>query len=82
MPQERNLLLQMSIRAMACAWTADEIEDILAAAERSQLHELPSDLCARWVRYLDCLSLQHFGKTFGVLLAALPARTDAPVGPA
>src|ERR1051326_3489093 len=75
-PQVRNLLLQMSIRAMAWAWTADEIEDILAAAERSQLDETPSDLRCRWVRYLDHISLQQFGKVFGALLGSLPTHTD------
>jgi hypothetical protein len=80
-PQTRNLLLEMSITAMALAWTPDEVEEMLAAAERSKLDELPSDLCRRWVRYLDGISLQCFRKPFGALLASPPAHTEPPASP-
>jgi len=43
-PQKRNLQLEMSITAMAWAWTPEEIEEMLAAAERSKLDEIPPDL--------------------------------------
>jgi len=36
-PQERDLLLEMSISAMALAWTPEEVEEMLLAAERSEL---------------------------------------------
>ena len=61
-PQKRNLLLEMSITAMALAWTPDEVEEILAAAERSNLDELPPELGRRWARSLDCISRRCFGK--------------------
>ena len=79
-PQNRNLLVEMSNTAMAGAWTPHEVEEMLAAAERSQLDQLPADLRRRWVRYLDGLSLQRFGKTFGALLASPPANTRMPAG--
>jgi hypothetical protein len=63
-PQKRNLLLEMSISAMALAWTPDEVEEILAAAEQSNLDELPPDLGRRWARSLDCISRCCFGMTF------------------
>ena len=80
-PQKRNLLLEMSITAMAGAWTPEEVEQVLAAAEQSKLDELPGDLRRRWVRFLDCISRQRFGQTFGALLAPRPANTDTPAGP-
>ena len=76
LPRNRNLLLEMSITAMALAWTSDEVEEILAAAERSNLDELPPGLGHRWVRFLDCMSRQSFGKTFGALLASQPVTTE------
>jgi len=79
---QRNLLLEVSITAMAWAWTPDEVEEVLAAAERSQLDELPADLRRRWVRYLDCISVQRCGRTFGALLADRPANTEPTANPA
>ena len=76
-PQKRNLLLEMSITAMALAWTPDEVEEILAAAERANLDELPPDLGRRWARSLDCISRRCFGKTFGALLTS-PAVNAEP----
>jgi hypothetical protein len=81
-PQPRNQLLEMSITAMAGAWTPDEVEAMLAAAERSKLDELPAHLRRRWVRRLDCISLQRFGQTFGALLASTPSNTKPPASPA
>src|ERR1700704_2181367 len=81
-PRQRNLALEMSIPAMAWAWTPDEVEQMLAAAERSQLDELPADLRRRWVRYLDCISVQRCGRTFGALLADRPANTEPTANPA
>src|SRR5436190_14289627 len=81
-PRQRNLLLEMSITAMAWAWTPDEVEQMLAAAERSQLDELPADLRRRWVGSLDCISLQRCGRTFGALLASPPANTEPTADPA
>jgi hypothetical protein len=78
-PQKHNLLLEMSITAMALAWTPDEVEEILAAAERSNLDELPPDLGRRWARSLDCMSRQSFGKTFGALLASQVVNTEPSV---
>ena len=78
-PQKRNLLLDMSITAMALAWSPDEVEAILAAAERSNLDELPPDLGRRWVRFLDGISRQRFGRTFGALLASQPVTTEPSV---
>jgi hypothetical protein len=75
-PQERNLLLEMSITAMALAWTPDEVEEILAAAERSNLDELPPELGRRWARSLDFISRRCFGKTFGALLASPAANAE------
>ena len=75
-PRKRNLLLEMSITAMALAWTPDEAEAILAAAERSNLDDLPPDLVRRWVRFLDCISKQSFGKSFGALLAFQAVKTE------
>jgi hypothetical protein len=69
-PQKRNLLLEMSITAMALAWTPDEVEEILAAAERASIDELPPDLGRRWARSLDCISRRCFGKSFGALLVS------------
>lgn len=77
-PQKHNLLLEMSITAMALAWTPDEVEQILAAAERSNLDELPSDLGRRWARSLDCISRRCFGKTFGALLASEAVNAEPP----
>ncbi len=74
-PQKGNLLLEMSITAMALAWTPDEVEEILAAAERSNLVDLPPELGRRWARSLDCISRQRFGKTFGSLLASQAVNT-------
>jgi hypothetical protein len=67
----------MSITAMALAWTPDEVEEILAAAERANLDELPPDLGRRWARTLDCISRRCFGVTFGALLAS-PAVNAQP----
>ena len=75
-PQKRNLLLEMSITAMALAWSPDEVEAILAAAERSNLDEIPPDLGRRWVQFLDRISRQRFGKTFGALLASQAVNTE------
>ena len=75
-PRKRNLLLEMSITAMALAWTPDEVEAILTAAERSNLDDLPPDLARRWVRFLDCISKQSFGKSFGALLAFQAVKTE------
>jgi len=66
---------------MAWAWTPDEVEEVLAAAERSQLDELPADLRRRWCRYLDCISVQRCGRTFGALLADRPANTEPDCEP-
>jgi len=66
----------MSITAMALAWTPDEVEATLAAAERSNLDDLPPDLARRWVRFLDCISKQSFGKSFGALLAFQAVKTE------
>jgi hypothetical protein len=76
-PQKRNLILEMSITAMALAWTPGEVEEILAAAERANLDELPPDLGRRWARSLDCISRRCFGKAFGALLAS-PAVNAEP----
>jgi hypothetical protein len=75
-PQKSNLLLEMSVTAMALAWTPDEVEEILAAAERASLDELPPDLGRRWARSLDCISRRCFGKTFGALLASQAANAE------
>ena len=80
MPQESDFLLEIAITAMASAWTPDEIEEILAAAERRELDELPVDLRHRWAEHLDGISIQRFGKTFGDLLAVAPADIDVPLG--
>jgi hypothetical protein len=74
-PQKHNLLLEMSITAMALAWTPGEVEEILAAAERWNLDELPPELGRRWVRFLDNISRQCFRKTFGELLASEAVNT-------
>jgi hypothetical protein len=76
-PQKANPLLEMSITAMALAWTPDEVDEMLAAAERSLLDELPPELCRRWARCLDRISLQCFGKTFGALLAVCRPTPEA-----
>jgi hypothetical protein len=68
----------MSITAMALAWTPDEVEEILAAAERSNLDELPIDLGRRWARSLDCISRRCFGKTFAALLASPAVNAEPP----
>jgi hypothetical protein len=81
-PQPHNQLLEMSITAMAGAWTPDEVEAMLAAAERSKLDELPDDLRRRWVQRLDCISLQRFGQNFGALLASPSSNTKPPASPA
>ena len=73
-PQKRDRLLAMAIAAMVGAWTPDEVEQILVATEQSQLTNLPADLRRRWVRSLDRISMQRFGKTFGALLAAPPSQ--------
>ena len=73
-PQKHDRLLAMALTAMVGAWTPDEVEQILVAAERSQLTNLPADLQRRWVRSLDRISMQRFGKTFGALLAAAPSQ--------
>jgi hypothetical protein len=70
-PYKRNVLLDISIRAMAWAWTPDEIEKILVAAERHELEDLPADLRCRWVQNLDRIALANFGRTFATLLAGL-----------
>jgi hypothetical protein len=69
-PQKRNHLMAMAITAMAAAWTPDEVEQILIDAEQSKLSELPADLRGRWVRCLDGICMQQFGKSFGALLVA------------
>lgn len=79
--QKRDPLLEISIRAMACAWTPDEVEGILAAAERSKLDELPADLRRRWVEHLDQISMRRFGKSFQALLARAQLDLEAPPAP-
>ena len=69
-PGKRNPLLDISTRAMACAWTPDEIEEILVAAESGELGDLPADLCRRWAHHLDRLAMANLGKTFAALLPA------------
>lgn len=81
MPQERDVRLEMAITAMASAWTSDEIEEILTAAEHRQLDELPVDLRRRWAEHVDRISIQRFGKPFGDLLAVAPADIDVPRAP-
>jgi hypothetical protein len=68
-PQHRNPLLDLAVTAIASAWTPEEVEQMLAASERSQLKEIPADLRRRWVARLDCLSVEHFARPFRELLA-------------
>jgi hypothetical protein len=77
-PSKRNLLLELSIRAMASAWTRDEIERILVAAECCQLEDLPADLGRRWADHLDRIALANFGKTFADLLPLAGSNVAPP----
>jgi hypothetical protein len=80
-PPEHNPLLEMAITAMIWAWTPEEVEQMLAAAERSQLDELPIRLGRRWARGLDSLSRQRFGTPFGTLLAWVRSNPEAVASP-
>ena len=75
-PCKRNALLEISIRAMACAWTPHEIEEVLVAAESHQLGDLSADLCRRWAHQLDRIALAKFGKTFAALLTLPDSNVD------
>ena len=68
-PKKRNLLLDLSVSAMASAWTPEEIEELLAAPERSELGELLPGLRQRWAQRLDEISIKYFARNFAGLLA-------------
>jgi hypothetical protein len=80
-PSKRNLLVDLAIRAMVSAWTRDEIEKVLAAAECQELDDLPAELRRRWVEDLDRIALANFGRTFAALLAVSPERQQPDLGP-
>ncbi len=66
-PKYRNVLLELAIRAMACAWTPDEVERMLA--EGCELDKLDADLRRRWVEQLDRISMRHYRRPYRALLA-------------
>jgi hypothetical protein len=65
---------------LAGARTPDELEQVVAAAERSEIDYLPADFRGRWIRYLDSISLHRFGKAFDALLTTLRDRVAAVWG--